>query len=191
MTSALKMFSLKPHTVGIESGCRGPVWKNAKNAGLDIITWSLERSGVMALDKGGWYYQSVTDGIHHEGDILEALHVLNKDVGIRGIFSDWPATVTFYANCMGLKWKHFQSACHNLLFFLFHYWYLSLPCWCSCCFGRRSSFLSTAAVWKKCESTWRLYPRVLFCIFWKMFFYGIKIFLFRYKALVCSVAIAV
>ena len=77
--------------------------KNAKKAGLDIITWSLERSGVMALDKGGWYYQSVSTGIHHEGDILEALHVLNKDVGIRGIFSDWPATTTFYANCMGLK----------------------------------------------------------------------------------------
>jgi len=77
--------------------------KNIKKAELDIITWSLERSGVMALGKGGWYYQSVTAGIHHEGDILEALHVLNKDVGIRGIFSDWPATVTFYANCMGLK----------------------------------------------------------------------------------------
>ena len=77
--------------------------KNVKTAGLDIITWSLERSGVMALEKGGWYYQSVTDSIHHEGDILEALHILNKDVGIRGIFSDWPATVTFYANCMGLK----------------------------------------------------------------------------------------
>ncbi len=77
--------------------------KNIKKAELDIITWSLERSGVMALEKGGWYYQSVTDGIHHEGDILEALHVLNKDVGIRGIFSDWPATVTFYANCMELK----------------------------------------------------------------------------------------
>ena len=77
--------------------------KNAKKAGLDIITWSLERSGVMALDKGGWYYQSVSAGIRHEGDILEALHVLNKDVGIHGIFSDWPATTTFYANCMGLK----------------------------------------------------------------------------------------
>ena len=77
--------------------------KNVKKAELDIITWSLERSGVMALDKGGWYYQSVTAGIHHEGDTLEALHVLNRDVGIRGIFSDWPATVTFYANCMGLK----------------------------------------------------------------------------------------
>jgi glycerophosphoryl diester phosphodiesterase len=29
--------------------------------------------------------------------------VLNKQVGILGIFSDWPATVTFYANCVGRK----------------------------------------------------------------------------------------
>jgi glycerophosphoryl diester phosphodiesterase len=77
--------------------------KHAKQAGLDIITWSLERSGVMAQEKGGWYYQSVTDGIHDEGDIMEALHVMSHDVGIRGIFSDWPATVTYYANCMGLR----------------------------------------------------------------------------------------
>ena len=77
--------------------------KNAKQAGLSIITWSLERSGVMATGKGGWYYQSVNQAIHREGDILQALDVLAKDVGIIGIFSDWPATVTYYANCMGLK----------------------------------------------------------------------------------------
>jgi glycerophosphoryl diester phosphodiesterase len=77
--------------------------KNAKRAGLDIITWSLERSGVMATGKGGWYYQTVNQAIHREGDILQALDVLAKDVGIIGIFSDWPATVTYYANCMGIK----------------------------------------------------------------------------------------
>ncbi|UUZ75097.1 glycerophosphodiester phosphodiesterase [Polaromonas sp. P1(28)-13] len=77
--------------------------KNAKQAGLNIITWSLERSGVMATGKGGWYYQTVSQAIHREGDILQALDVLAKDVGIMGIFSDWPATVTYYANCMGLK----------------------------------------------------------------------------------------
>ena len=77
--------------------------KNAKRAGLDIITWSLERSGVMATGKGGWYYQNVNQDIHREGDILQALDVLAKDVGIIGIFSDWPATVTYYANCMGIK----------------------------------------------------------------------------------------
>ena len=27
----------------------------------------------------------------------------HADVGILGIFSDWPATVTYYANCMGLR----------------------------------------------------------------------------------------
>jgi glycerophosphoryl diester phosphodiesterase len=26
-----------------------------------------------------------------------------REVKILGIFSDWPATVTYYANCMGLK----------------------------------------------------------------------------------------
>jgi glycerophosphoryl diester phosphodiesterase len=77
--------------------------KNAKQAGLSIITWSLERSGVMASGKGGWYYQSVNHVISREGDILEALDVLAKDVGIMGIFSDWPGTVTYYASCMGRK----------------------------------------------------------------------------------------
>lgn len=73
----------------------------AKAAGLDIITWTFERSGMLK-DGGGWYYQTITDVINNDGDILEVLDVLAKDVGILGIFSDWPATVTFYANCMGL-----------------------------------------------------------------------------------------
>jgi glycerophosphoryl diester phosphodiesterase len=73
----------------------------AKNAGLDIITWTLERSGPLATG-GGYYYQSVTDAIDDDGDTYTLLDVLAKQVGIRGIFSDWPATVTYYANCMGL-----------------------------------------------------------------------------------------
>ena len=77
--------------------------KNAKQAGLAIITWSLERSGVLATGKGGWYYQTVSQAIHREGDTMQALDVLAREVGIMGIFSDWPATVTYYANCMGLK----------------------------------------------------------------------------------------
>ena len=77
--------------------------RNAKQAGLGIIAWSLERSGVLAASKGGWYYQSVNPAIRREGDTLLALDVMAKEVGIMGIFSDWPATVTYYANCMGLK----------------------------------------------------------------------------------------
>ena len=73
-----------------------------KDKGLDIITWTLERSGLLK-DGGGYYYQSVTDATNNDGDTYEMLDVLAKDVGVLGIFSDWPATVTYYANCMNLK----------------------------------------------------------------------------------------
>lgn len=73
----------------------------AKAAGLDIIAWSFERSGPLA-NGGGWYYQTTTDVINNDGDMMNVLHVLAYDVGILGIFSDWPASVTFYANCKGL-----------------------------------------------------------------------------------------
>lgn len=75
--------------------------KEAKAADLDIITWTLERSGPLKTG-GGWYFQSVTEATDHDGVYFEVLDVLAQDVGIKGIFSDWPATVTFYANCMGL-----------------------------------------------------------------------------------------
>jgi glycerophosphoryl diester phosphodiesterase len=73
----------------------------AKAAGLDLITWTLERSGLLASG-GGWYYQSITSATNNDGDAYELLDVLAQDVGILGIFSDWPATVTYYANCKGL-----------------------------------------------------------------------------------------
>lgn len=73
----------------------------ARTAGLDIITWTFERSGLLK-DRGGWYYQSITGAIDNDGDKLVLLDVLAKDVGVLGIFSDWPASVTYYANCMGL-----------------------------------------------------------------------------------------
>jgi glycerophosphoryl diester phosphodiesterase len=76
--------------------------RRAKAAGLDIITWTLERSGLLK-NGGGFYYQTVTDVIDNDGDAYVALDVLAQDVGILGIFSDWPATVTYYANCKGLK----------------------------------------------------------------------------------------
>lgn len=75
--------------------------KAAKAAGLKIITWTLERSGHLT-NGGGWYYQSITDATTNEGVTYELLDVLAKDVGVIGVFSDWPATVTYYANCNGL-----------------------------------------------------------------------------------------
>jgi glycerophosphoryl diester phosphodiesterase len=79
-----------------------PYAEAAKAAGLDIITWTLERSGPLD-EGGGWYYQSVSDAIDNDGDMLTLLDVLAKDVGVLGVFSDWPATVTYYANCTGLE----------------------------------------------------------------------------------------
>ncbi len=76
---------------------------DAKSAGLDIITWTLERSGILADGNNGFYYQSFDSAIKREGDMMRVLDVLNKKVGILGIFSDWPATVTFYANCVGRR----------------------------------------------------------------------------------------
>jgi glycerophosphoryl diester phosphodiesterase len=72
-----------------------------KEDGFDIITWTLERSGPLT-NGGGWYYQSITDAIDRDGNQFKLLQALHKEVEIVGIFSDWPATTTFYANCMGL-----------------------------------------------------------------------------------------
>lgn len=76
--------------------------KAAKAAGLEIITWAFERSAPLDKD-GAWYYQTTDDVVNNDGDKYVTLDVLAKQVGILGIFSDWPATVTYYANCMNLK----------------------------------------------------------------------------------------
>lgn len=74
--------------------------KQAKAAGLKIITWTLERSGPLTTG-GGWYFQTVKDTIDTDADYFTLLNALDEKVGIDGIFSDWPATVTYYASCMG------------------------------------------------------------------------------------------
>lgn len=79
-----------------------PYARAAMEAGLKIVTWTLERSGPLKYG-GGWYYQSIKDITDRDGVVYELLHVLAQDVGIKGLFSDWPATVTYYANCMNLK----------------------------------------------------------------------------------------
>lgn len=77
--------------------------KNANAAGLGIITWTLERSGILADGNNGFYYQTIDAAISREGDLMEVIDVLARDVGVLGIFSDWPASVSFYAGCMGLE----------------------------------------------------------------------------------------
>jgi glycerophosphoryl diester phosphodiesterase len=76
--------------------------------GYDIITWTFERSdlrqGALASRAGFyWDFDPTASVIKTDGDMYKALDVLAREVKILGIFSDWPATVTYYANCMGLK----------------------------------------------------------------------------------------
>ncbi|PPE71043.1 glycerophosphodiester phosphodiesterase [Caldimonas thermodepolymerans] len=77
--------------------------RNARAAGLDIITWTLERSGILADGNNGFYYQTIDPAIGREGDVMRVLDVLGRQIGVLGVFSDWPATTTFYANCAGLR----------------------------------------------------------------------------------------
>lgn len=76
--------------------------REARRAGLDLITWSLERSGPLK-DGGGSYYRSIRPLIDRDGDTFALLDVLYREVGVKGVFSDWPATTTFYANCIGIE----------------------------------------------------------------------------------------
>ena len=85
--------------------------RDAKAAGLDIITWTLERSGRIVEDvlptrgtsSPSFYFQTTLDALHNDGDLMTTLDVLARQVGILGIFSDWSGTVSYYASCMGLK----------------------------------------------------------------------------------------
>ena len=76
-----------------------------KAAGFKIIGWSFERVNLTKGAAGaGSYYQFDPEGkaIKKDSDMYKALDVLAKQVKVIGLFSDWPGTVTYYANCMGL-----------------------------------------------------------------------------------------
>jgi glycerophosphoryl diester phosphodiesterase len=76
--------------------------ERARQVGLDLISWTTERSGPIVenvLDGGDtFYYQTTLEALSNDEDILRTIDVLAQDVGIIGLFSDWPATTTFYAN---------------------------------------------------------------------------------------------
>ena len=77
-----------------------------KNAGFRIITWTFERADLRkGASKAGFYYYFDPQGkaIKKDSDMYIDLDVLARKVGIEGIFSDWAATVTYYATRMGLE----------------------------------------------------------------------------------------
>jgi glycerophosphoryl diester phosphodiesterase len=74
--------------------------------GFQIITWTFERSDLrLGASRAGFYYDFDAAGaaVKKDSDMYKALDVLAKQVKVIGIFSDWPATVSYYASCMNLK----------------------------------------------------------------------------------------
>jgi glycerophosphoryl diester phosphodiesterase len=74
----------------------------ANAAGLQLVTWTLDRSGPIneTTQHPFGYFRTLTGALHHDGDLYPLLHALVNDIGVTGVFSDWPATVTYYDNCL-------------------------------------------------------------------------------------------
>jgi len=80
--------------------------KDIRGLGFDVITWAFERADLRkgATNAGFYYYFDPTGAaVKKDSDMYKALDVLAKKVGVIGIFSDWPGTVSYYASCMSLK----------------------------------------------------------------------------------------
>jgi glycerophosphoryl diester phosphodiesterase len=79
--------------------------KAIKANGLDIIAWTFERSGPLATVKSReeYYFNSIANITYYDGQYYDLLDVLANQIGIKGLFTDWAATVTYFANCFGLR----------------------------------------------------------------------------------------
>ncbi|MEM7078289.1 MAG: glycerophosphodiester phosphodiesterase family protein [Pseudomonadota bacterium] len=69
----------------------------AAEAGLNLIAWTFEAGD--ATDPSNFMYVSLPGYMTDEARMLEVLDFLAREVSVVGVFSDWPATVTYYANC--------------------------------------------------------------------------------------------
>ena len=74
-----------------------PYAQHARAAGLDIVTWTFESGDAVAPDNK--FYAPIKSFMTHPGKMLEVLAVLAREVRVRGVFTDWPGTVTYYKNC--------------------------------------------------------------------------------------------
>jgi glycerophosphoryl diester phosphodiesterase len=97
----------------VEAGWEGPVPSHyaraARAAGLNLVTWTLERSGSLATG-GGWYYQTLngqnpdpdspgTYRVRGAADQLRLLALLFDELDVRGVFTDWAETGALVDRC--------------------------------------------------------------------------------------------
>ena len=71
----------------------------AAELGFELIAWTLERSPPRSWRGRDWYYQGLEGVITRDGDLFTLLHFLRHELPLIGVFSDWPATVSYYASC--------------------------------------------------------------------------------------------
>ncbi len=81
--------------------------RRVRAAGLDLVTWTIERSGRIRNGRvegrpSDFYLAPLLPALENDGDVFRVIHALQEEAEVRAIFSDWPATVTYYANCMGI-----------------------------------------------------------------------------------------
>ena len=89
--------------IGSRPGCKvvlkhkavSPVHLAVVNDGTKVTAVDLVSAKGTQLNGLKLEHETLNDG-----DILTVIDALAQDVGIIGLFSDWPATTTFYANCM-------------------------------------------------------------------------------------------
>ena len=92
-------YPITPLTIGPDGNLYGMAF-----AGGVSGTFNLQSGSVYRVTPTGEETVLYTFGaIDRDGDTLTVLDVLARQVGVRAMFSDWPATTTFYANCMGMK----------------------------------------------------------------------------------------
>ena len=86
--------------------------EQATERNLTMIPWTLSRTGG-PIEKDSesvdYYWQTLQgQGLNlTEGSLFDLLDVLYKDVGVAGIFDDWAAMSSFYANCMDIALRIF------------------------------------------------------------------------------------
>ena len=96
----------------------------AKNSGMDIIVWTLERAGPLNEGGGGWYFQTIPEVVKSDGIMYEIVDILAKDVGVMAIFSDWPATGACHIVRLFMRWKQCYAELKKIIITCINFIYL-------------------------------------------------------------------
>ena len=89
-------------STSVERSCRRQARAMRARPDSNSSPGASSAPGPLGAGHNGWYYQTVDAALRSDSDVLSVLDVLARQAHVRAVFSDWPATTTFYANCTGL-----------------------------------------------------------------------------------------